>query len=186
MLPVPNNSFSFPALRCFQNESTEILWKCRQTFRGVMMEVMRLRWKLWVMAALHIISHKCQIWWEQLILAVISTASSNVWVMVKSILMVSFNQQAFFAPSSLWTDPLILDDKYIFFQYFNHTKGSVYFKMVSDIFKHPDKLHQILKSLDLTSYPEFHNKMRVAYRLICGIFLLLWVNNNKPMSLLHQ
>lgn len=79
----------------------------------------------------------------------------------------------FSAPSSLWTDPLSLDDKYIFSQYFNHMKGSICFKMVADIFKHPDKLYDILKLLDLTSYPEFHNKMRVTYRLICGIFPLL-------------
>lgn len=80
--------------------------------------------------------------------------------------MVSSNQQAFFALSSLWTDPLILNDDYIFSQYINHMKGSIYFQMVSDILKHPDKLYHILKQLELTSYPEFHNKMRVTHRLM--------------------
>lgn len=78
--------------------------------------------------------------------------------MVKSILMVSFNQQAFFAPSYLWTDPLFLDDKYVFSQYFNQMKGSIYFKMVSDILKHPDKLYHILQPSELTSIQNFITK----------------------------
>lgn len=49
-------------------------------------------------------------------------------------------------------------------------KGSIYFKMVSDILKHPDKLYHILKQLELTSYPEFHNKMRVTHRLMWDFY----------------
>lgn len=102
MLSIPSHSFCFPGVLYFQNESTEILWKCKQTSRGVITSI----WASLVMAMLHVVFNKHQTQWEQFILALVSASSSNVWIMVKSIPTVSFNEQISFPiVSSDWSPP---------------------------------------------------------------------------------
>lgn len=140
---------------------------------------MKFKSKLWILAMLLNIYYKCQTGWEQFILALASVASSNVWMMIKHPHSI-FQWTDFFSSSSFWTDPLILQDKYILSLVFSHVKDSISFKMVSDILKHPVTVSN-LKPLTLASYPAFHNKMRVTYRLIIGIFFTI-----VEMNLLHQ